>query len=155
MLGDLPPHSSDTRFRFDWPAYCMTCLPVAVEPVKAMQSTSMCSASALPAVGPSPGTTLNTPGGTPASTASSATLSAVRGDFSEGLSTSELPVASTGANFHAAMSSGKFHGTMAPTTPTGSRVMSASAPGPVGATSSYTLSTASAYQRRQRTAPGT
>jgi hypothetical protein len=41
MFGDLPPHSSDTRFMFDWPAYCMICRPVAVEPVKAMQSTSM------------------------------------------------------------------------------------------------------------------
>ena len=34
------------------------------------------------------------------------------------------------------MSSGKFHGTIAPTTPMGSRVMSASASCPVGATSS-------------------
>ena len=37
----------------------------------------------------------------------------------------------------------------------GSRVMSASARGPVGATSSYTLSIASAYHCRQRAAPGT
>src|SRR5215469_10577064 len=145
MLGDLPPHSSDTRLRFDCPAYCMICLPVAVEPVKAMQSTSMCSASALPAVPPSPGTTFSTPGGMPASTASSATLTALSGDFSDGLSTSELPAASAGPIFQAAMASGKFHGTMAPTTPSGSRVMSASASGPVGATWSYTLSMASAY----------
>ena len=80
--------------------------PVAVEPVKAMQSTSMCRASALPAVCPKPGTTFSTPAGTPASTASSATRSAVRGDFSEGLSTRELPAARMGAIFQAAMSSG-------------------------------------------------
>jgi len=42
------------------------------------------------------------------------------------------------------MSSGKFQGTIAPTTPMGSRVISASARGPVGATWSYTLSMASA-----------
>ena len=63
-------------------------------------------------------------------------MSAVSGDFSEGFSTSELPAASMGAIFHAAISSGKFHGTIAPTTPSGSRVIVASAPGPVGATSS-------------------
>ena len=96
MLGDLPPHSSDTRLRLDWPAYCMMARPVAVEPVKATQSTSMCCASALPALWPSPGTTFSTPGGSPATTASSATLSAVSGDFSDGLSTSELPLARIG-----------------------------------------------------------
>ena len=32
-----------------------------------------------------------------------------------------LPAASAGATFHEAISSGKFHGTMSPTTPIGSR----------------------------------
>src|SRR4051812_29891221 len=41
MLGDLPPHSSDTFLRFDCAACVITVLPVAVEPVKVMQSTSM------------------------------------------------------------------------------------------------------------------
>ena len=132
MLGDLPPHSSETFLRFDCAASCITALPVAVEPVNAMQSTSMCAASAVPAGWPKPGTTLNTPGGRPASIASSATRSAVSGDFSEGLSTSELPLASTGPIFQDAINSGKFHGTMAPTTPIGSRVMVASARGPGG-----------------------
>ena len=44
MFGLLPPHSSDTRFRFDCAAYWATSLPVAVEPVKAIASTSMCEA---------------------------------------------------------------------------------------------------------------
>ena len=136
MFGDLPPHSSDTRLMFDCPAYCMNVLPIAVEPVKATQSTSICSASAWPAVCPKPGTTLTHPGRNPGLDRQLATRSAVSGDFSDGLSTSELPAASTGAIFHAAISSGKFHGTIAPTTPTGSRVISASAPGPVGAISS-------------------
>jgi hypothetical protein len=50
MFGDLPPHSSHTRFMFDCPEYCSISLPVRVEPVNPMQSTSMWSASACPAV---------------------------------------------------------------------------------------------------------
>src|SRR6202035_2382513 len=98
--------SSDTRLRLDCAANCITALPVAVDPVKAMASTSMCDASALPAVGPWPGTTLNTPGGKPAASASSPSRIALSGDFSEGLSTSELPAASTGPIFQAAISIG-------------------------------------------------
>ncbi len=154
MFGDFPPHSTETRFMFDCPAYCMTMRPVAVDPVKVMQSTSICRASALPAVCPNPGTTFSTPSGIPASTASPAIRSAVSGDFSDGFKTSELPAANTGPIFHAAMSSGKFQGTIAPTTPIGSRVINASVSDPVGATSSYTLSIASAYQRMQFALPG-
>ena len=109
---------------------------MAVEPVKAMQSTSMCSASALPAVWPKPGTTLNTPSG-------NARLERELGDpqrgqrrLLRGLEHQRIAAASTGPIFQAAISSGKFHGTMAPTTPMGSRVIGASARGPVGATSS-------------------
>jgi hypothetical protein len=45
----------------------------------------------------------------------------VSGVCSAGFSTTVFPQASAGAIFQAAMSSGKFHGTIAPTTPTGSR----------------------------------
>ncbi len=38
-----------------------------------------------------------------------------------GLSTEQLPAASAGASFHAAMSNGKLNGTIWPTTPSGSR----------------------------------
>ncbi|TIS85215.1 MAG: amino acid transporter [Mesorhizobium sp.] len=111
-------------------------LPTAVDPVKARQSTSMWRPSAWPAVSPRPGTTLSTPAGRPASMASSASLSAENGDCSAGFSTTELPAASAGAHFQVAMSSGKFHGTTAPTTPSGSRRTKARSPRPVGATSS-------------------
>jgi hypothetical protein len=37
------------------------------------------------------------------------------------LSTTVLPAARAGANAHPAMGIGKFHGTMTPTTPSGSR----------------------------------
>lgn len=53
-------------------------------------------------------------------------------------------MASAGAIFQAAIISGKFHGTTAPTTPMGSRVMVARVSRSVGATWSYSLSTASA-----------
>ena len=42
------------------------------------------------------------------------------GVSSAGLSTTVQPAASAGASFQLARLSGKFHGTMAPTTPTGS-----------------------------------
>ena len=63
---------------------------------------------------------------------------------SAGFSTTELPAASAGPSFHAAIISGKFHGTIAPTTPIGSRWTSARTSSPVGAISPGTLSMASA-----------
>ena len=92
-------------------------LPTAVDPVKATLSMPGCAASAAPAVGPSPVTTFSAPGGNPASSASSARRSAVSGVSSAGLSTMAQPVASAGPIFHTAISSGKFHGMIAPTTP--------------------------------------
>jgi hypothetical protein len=52
--------------------------------------------------------------------ASSASSSAEIGVSSEGFATTVQPAASAGANFHINSSSGEFHGTIAPTTPTGS-----------------------------------
>ena len=92
--------------------------------------------SARPAVAPNPGTTFRTPSGTPASRASSASRSAESGDCSAGFSTTELPMASAGASFHVAISSGKFHGTTAPITPKGTRRTMARSRPPVGAISS-------------------
>ena len=71
---------------------------------------------------PKPGRTLNTPAGMPASMASWAKRIAVSGDFSDGLRITELPVDKAGPSFQQLISSGKFHGTMAATTPIGSRV---------------------------------
>jgi hypothetical protein len=57
----------------------------------------------------------------PASAISPASRSAVSGVCSAGFSTTVLPVVSAGPSFQAAISSGKFHGMICPTTPTGSR----------------------------------
>jgi hypothetical protein len=62
---------------------------------------------------------LTTPGGRPTSSQISASRRAVNGVVSAGLSTTVLPQASAGAIFHAAISSGKFHGMIWPHTPTG------------------------------------
>ncbi|MNS68839.1 hypothetical protein D3C72_1021310 [compost metagenome] len=121
-LGDLPPSSSVTRLKLA-AAPCMMPRPTPGEPVKVTLSTPGCATSALPTTLPLPVTILNTPGGTPASSASSATRSAESGVISAGLTTSVQPHASAGAIFHMPIISGKFHGTMAATTPTGSRTV--------------------------------
>ncbi len=64
---------------------------------------------------------LSTPGGSPASRDSSANSSAVSEVYSAGFSTTALPIASAGATFQASISSGKFHGMIAPQTPSASR----------------------------------
>ena len=121
MLGLLPPSSRVSFFRLVAPEAATISLPTSVEPVKATLSTSLCAASAAPAVSPNPVTTLTTPSGTPASAISPASRSAVSGVCSAGLSTTQFPVARAGPSFHAAISSGKFHGMIWPTTPSGSR----------------------------------
>ena len=62
----------------------------------------------------------STPGGTPASCASSTSASEVSGVSSAGLPTTVQPAASAGAILRAIIASGKFHGVIAATTPTGS-----------------------------------
>ena len=93
--------------------------PVMVDPVKLMRSTSVWAASAAPAVGPGPGTTLTTPAGTPASCRISAIISAESGASSAGFSTSVQPEARVGQMLHSWVMSGPFHGMIAPITPSG------------------------------------
>ena len=62
-----------------------------------------------------------TPSGSPASSAIRSSSIAVSGVSSAGFSTIVLPAASAGATFHEAITSGKFQGTISPTTPSGSR----------------------------------
>ena len=75
-----------------------------------------------PADGPYPGTTLTTPGGNPTSATSSAIRSADSGVSSAGLSTAVFPAARAGPSFQLVNITGKFQGTIWPTTPSGSRV---------------------------------
>ena len=73
----------------------------------------------VPAGAAVPVTMLTVPGGRSASAITWASSSADSGVVSAGLSTQVLPVASAGASFQAAMSSGKFHGMTWPATPIG------------------------------------
>ena len=100
MSGDLPPSSSVTFFTED-AATAEIRRPVAVDPVNETMSTSGCATRASPALGPSPGTRLKTPGGTPASWTISASIKAVRGAYSLGFTMTVHPIASAGATFTA------------------------------------------------------
>ena len=95
--------------------------PTTVEPVNAIFATSGCATSRSPTIRPGPTTTLSTPSGRPASSAIFSSSIAVRGVSSAGLRTIVFPAASAGATFHDAIGSGKFQGTIIPTTPIGSR----------------------------------
>ena len=124
-------------------ARVITSLPTSVDPVKATLATSGCSASRVPTTEPLPVTTCRTPSGRPASRPSSARRSAVSGVISAGFTTMVLPVARAGPTFHEVMATGKFHGMMAPTTPSGSwKVMST--PPATGTVAPRCLSTAPA-----------
>ncbi len=87
--------------------------------MNAILSTS--DATSAAPVRPSPVTTLTTPAGRPTSRQRSAKASAVSDVYSAGFSTTALPIASAGATFHDSSSSGKFHATICPHTPSGTR----------------------------------
>ena len=96
---------------------------VGTEPVKDIRRMPGWPLSAAPASGPSPCTTLNTPGGRPASAVMSASSEAVSGAHSGGLATTVLPAARAGPMRQVASISGAFHGVMIAVTPAGSQVM--------------------------------
>ena len=128
MLALLPPSSSVTRLMCRaQPA--MTWLPTSVDPVKTIFRTCGWSTRRWPTTLPLPGSTWSTPSGSPASSASSAILIAVSGVSSAGLATTVFPAASAGAMPQAKIGIGKFHGTIRPTTPTGSWKVTLSPPG--------------------------
>ena len=83
----------------------------------------------MPAFEPPPVTTLNTPAGSPPSCRSSAKRSVVSGVVPAGLATTVLPATSAGASLFDSSVVGKFHGTIAPTTPSGRRSTMPSTPG--------------------------
>jgi hypothetical protein len=90
--------------------------PTAVEPVKVTSFTRGSSIMTRATVGPSPGTTLNTPAGTPARSNTSASLSPRSEVSSEGLRTNVFPAASANAVFFSE-NHGKLNGEMPATTP--------------------------------------
>ena len=126
-FADLPPSSSVTRLIVP-AAPCITRRPTSVEPVNAIFATSGCSIRRWPTTEPFPTSTLTTPSGIPASRQSSPRRIAESGVSSAGFRTTVFPHASAGPSFQLAMFAGKFHGTMSPTTPSGSRNVAATPP---------------------------
>ena len=118
MFGDLPPSSTVDGMMFS-AAHLRMCEPTGVEPVKAILAMRLLVASASPASRPKPWTMLSTPGGSRSPMISTSRV-IDSGVCSAGLSTMALPAARAGASFQAAISSGKFHGMICPTTPSGS-----------------------------------
>ena len=129
MFGDLPPSSSVSRFSVS-AAVRMRCWPTSVEPVKLILFTSGCFTGASPAMRPLPGSTLNTPGG---NTGFECQLADADGGERRELGRlqhdrccrrpAQVPT------FQPTMIIGKFHGMIAPTTPTGSRSVYVNQPG--------------------------
>lgn len=68
-------------------------------------------------------TTLSVPSGKPASVTSSASRSTDAEVCSDGLTTIVLPMVNAGASLLVVSVSGEFHGVIAPTTPSGSRIV--------------------------------
>src|SRR5207248_5710213 len=110
--------------------------PAAVEPVNEILSTPGCRTRCSPTSRPA-GTMLTTPSGTPASTSMSAITNASSGDSGAGFSTIVHPVTRAGASFDIVVNCGTFHGTIAPTTPTGSRRTMTGAPSEPSRVSSH------------------
>ena len=119
MNGALPPSSSDSFLTVL--AHCaMRSLPVSVDPVNDSFLTIGLLVSSPPISVADPVMTLSTPFGTPARSASSASASAENGVCDAGFSTTVHPAAMAGPAFRVIIASGKFHGVMHATTPTGS-----------------------------------
>jgi hypothetical protein len=116
MAGSFPPSSRVVRLR-SGAAAAATFLPVATEPVKLILRGTGCDVIDAPS-GSLPLITLSTPGGR-TSRRTSPTFRVARGVKGEGLSTMVFPASRAGAIFHEASTSGKFHGVMPATTPSG------------------------------------
>ena len=90
-------------------AYCITILPVAVEPVKAAFATLGLVTNVLPNSAPNPLITFTTPAGIKSPISSINTIIEI-GVLSAGFNTTQFPAAKAGANFQTAIKIGKFQG---------------------------------------------
>src|SRR5690625_716006 len=97
----------------------MRYLPTFVDPVKVIMRTFLCVSNSFPIASASPVTRLTTPFGNPAASKILKISIADNGVSGEGFKTAVHPAAKAGANFLVIIELGKFHGVMAPTTPTG------------------------------------
>ena len=118
MNGACPPSSRLSRLTWSAAAR-ISCLPTSVDPVKLTLRTAglVMNSSAISAAGPM--TRLATPAGQARVSRHSNTPIRQSGVWLAGLQTIVHPAARAGASFRACKVIGKFHGPIAPTTPTG------------------------------------
>ena len=129
MFGDLPPSSSVTRLIVCGRAGRDRAADLGRAGERDLGDVGMLDEPLRRTTRPGPTTTLTTPSGDPGLAARArSNRSAVSGVSSAGLSTTVLPAASAGPSFQEAIASGKFHGTISPTTPSGSRTVNACPP---------------------------
>ena len=119
--ADLPPSSRKTFLIVAAPA-AITARPVLVDPVNDTMSTRGSLDSNAPTAWSLEVTMLTTPGGMSVCSAiSSPRTAAHQGVSGAGLRTMVLPAARAGPSLARLIWCGKFHGVIAPTTPTASR----------------------------------
>ena len=119
--GRLAAELERGAWRGSRPSCARLSRPSSGPPVKAMCATRDGGSARRRSVGPKPVMTLTTPLGKPASSTSRANSSSGAGPSSDALTTSVQPAASAGPSLTAARKSWLFHGTIAATTPIGSR----------------------------------
>ena len=123
MKADLPPSSKKTLLMVAAPS-AITARPVAVDPVNETMSTRGSLDKSAPTLWSLDVTMLMTPGGKSVCSAmSSPSTAAHQGVSGAGFKTTVFPAASAGPILARLIWCGKFHGVMAPTTPTASRAM--------------------------------
>ena len=121
--ADLPPSSRNTFFNVAAPS-AITARPVLVDPVNDTMSTLGSFESSAPTLWSLAVMMLTTPAGkSVCSVTSSPSTAAAHGVSGAGLSTNVFPAASAGPILARLIWCGKFHGVIAPTTPTASRAM--------------------------------
>ena len=91
---------------------------------------------------------MTTPGGKPASSAMRAISNAPTGVDSAGFRITAHPAASAGASFRLARNMGAFQAVIAPTTPTGTRVVKTCMDGSIGMVAPCSLSARAAYHHQ-------
>ncbi len=94
--------------------------PTSVDPVKLIPPTRASWINASPATLPDPVIRFTTPGGRPALSSRCIRYTADQGVSMAGLNTTVFPQARAGAIFRTGVTTGKFHGLMVATTPSGS-----------------------------------
>ena len=95
------------------------CAAASVEPVKTTAAVRGSATSAAPTDSPAPGKRCSAAGGTPASCSRRTASKAISGVCSAGLASTGLPAASAPATWPTKIASGKFHGLIATTGPSG------------------------------------